>query len=86
MQVCNHDSKYQLSKTLNSVCIFSPSNPSYISPNTVCCLELITSSGLSPDFLLNLQESTVPQSIITFNAKSLCKKILFGCFFGLSAN
>ena len=43
-------------------------------------LLLITSCNLSPKFLLILHDSSVLQSIITFNAKSLRKNLLFGCF------
>ena len=54
--------------------------------NTVCYLVLITSCDLNPRFLFRLHDSSVLQSITTFNAKSLCKNLLFGCFFSLSSN
>ena len=54
--------------------------------NTVCSLVLITSCTLNPIFLLRLHDSSILQSIITFNTKSIGKNLLFGCFFGLSTN
>ena len=64
----------------------SPSNASFINFNTVCSLALITSCNLNSRFLLRLHHPSILQSIITFNAKSLRKNLLFGCFFGLSTN
>ena len=54
--------------------------------NTVCSLVLIASCKLHPKFLLRLHGSSVLQSIIIFNAKSIRKNFLFGCFIGLSTN
>ena len=66
--------------------MFSPSSASFIEFITVCSLVLITSCIPNPRFLLRLHDSSVLQSMINFNAKSLRKNLLFGCFFGLSAN
>ena len=54
--------------------------------NTVCSLVLMTSCKLHPKFLLRLHDSSVLQSIIIFNAKSIRRNFLFGCFIGLSTN
>ena len=68
------------------VCIFPPSNASFIEFINVCSLVLITSWNLNPRFLLRLHDSSVLQSIIIFNAKSLRINLLFGCFIGSSVN
>ena len=68
------------------VCISSPSNVSFIDFDTDCSLVLITSCKLNPKFILRLHDLFVLQPIITFNAKSLRKNLLFGCLFGWSTN
>ena len=60
--------------------MFSPSNASYVEFLTVCSLVLTTSCNLSPRFLLRLYDTSVLQSIITFNAKSLRKNLLLVAF------
>ena len=68
------------------VCISSPSNESFIEFITVCSLVLITSCNVNPRFLLRLHDSSVLQSIIIFNAKSLPINLLYDCFISSSTN
>ena len=63
--------------------ILSPSNASFIALITVCSLVLITSCILNPNVLKKLHDSSILQSIITFNAKSTLINLLCGCFFDL---
>ena len=52
----------------------------------VCSLVLITSCSLNLKFFLKLHDLSVLQSIIIFNAKLICKNLLFDCFIDLFTN
>ena len=46
----------------------------------------MTLYNLNPNFFLRLHDLSVLQSMIIFNAKSICKNLLSDCFIGLFTN